>query len=80
MFAKSLQVRQYHSALAGAGRAGPGGPGRPPRPAQENCEGCGKEANFMCSACKSAHYCSTACQRELWSLHSRVCGKIHPGH
>ena len=26
------------------------------------CEACGKLANFMCSACKGAHYCTTECQ------------------
>ena len=26
------------------------------------CEACGKVANFMCSACKGAHYCTTQCQ------------------
>lgn len=26
------------------------------------CEGCGKMANFMCSACKGVHYCTTQCQ------------------
>ena len=26
------------------------------------CEGCKKEANFMCSACRGAHYCSLECQ------------------
>ena len=27
-----------------------------------SCEACGKPANFMCSACKDVHYCSTECQ------------------
>ena len=26
------------------------------------CKNCRKEANFMCSACKSVHYCSLDCQ------------------
>ena len=26
------------------------------------CEGCGRMANFMCSACKGVHYCTTQCQ------------------
>ena len=26
------------------------------------CKNCRKEANFMCSACKSVHYCSIDCQ------------------
>ena len=44
----------------------------PQRPNPENiptivtseakCGACGAAANFMCSACKGAHYCSTKCQ------------------
>lgn len=26
------------------------------------CQACKKEANFMCSACRGAHYCSIECQ------------------
>ena len=26
------------------------------------CAACGALANFMCSACKGVHYCSTQCQ------------------
>ena len=26
------------------------------------CKNCRQEANFMCSACKSVHYCSLECQ------------------
>ena len=29
------------------------------------CKNCRKEANFMCSACKSVHYCSIDCQVKL---------------
>jgi len=39
----------------------------------EKCDGCGKEANFMCSACKGAHYCSMECQKERWPSHCRAC-------
>ena len=28
------------------------------------CEGCGKMANFLCSACKGVHYCTAQCQVE----------------
>jgi len=55
----------------------------PPRPNPENvptietseskCEACGAAANFMCSACKGAHYCSTECQRGHWMVHNRAC-------
>lgn len=27
-----------------------------------SCEACGKPANFLCSACKSVHYCTPRCQ------------------
>ena len=39
-------------------------PIQPRKPAHPDvkCEECGKEANFMCSSCKGAHYCSTECQ------------------
>jgi len=39
----------------------------------EKCDNCGKEANFMCSACKGAHYCSLECQKERWPSHCRAC-------
>jgi len=42
----------------------------------EKCEACGKEANFMCSACKGAHYCSTVCQKERWAEHCKNCIKF----
>lgn len=32
------------------------------------CKNCRKEANFMCSACKSVHYCSIDCQVILFSI------------
>jgi len=53
-------------------------PIKPTKPAlpDEKCEACGKEANFMCSACKGAHYCSTVCQRESWSAHCNKCVKL----
>jgi len=55
----------------------------PPRPnpetvptietSESKCEACGAAANFMCSACKGAHYCSTECQRGHWMVHNRAC-------
>jgi len=45
-------------------------------PPEEKCEACGKEANFMCSACKGAHYCSTTCQKERWVDHCKNCLKF----
>ena len=32
------------------------------------CKNCRKEANFMCSACKSVHYCSLDCQVSFENL------------
>ena len=32
-----------------------------------------QDANFMCSACRGAHYCSNECQKEQWLTHSKVC-------
>jgi len=40
---------------------------------ESKCEACGAAANFMCSACKGAHYCSTECQRGHWMVHNRSC-------
>ena len=43
-----------------------------------NCEGdsqcaaCGALANFMCSACKGVHYCSTQCQVSFHHLRART--------
>ena len=34
------------------------------------CEGCGKMANFMCSACKGVHYCTMQCQVFITGLES----------
>ena len=31
-------------------------------PENSKCENCGKNAHFMCSACKATHYCSQTCQ------------------
>ena len=51
----------------------------PPRPNPENvptivtseskCGACGAAANFMCSACKGAHYCSTECQVNFFYMY-----------
>ena len=57
----------------GGGR-GPGQQGAQVYPVQEEidanakCEACGKEANFMCSACKGSHYCSIECQVGIYYL------------
>ena len=32
-----------------------------------------QDANFMCSACRGAHYCSNECQKEQWLSHSKLC-------
>jgi len=37
------------------------------------CKACKKEASFMCSACRGAHYCSLECQRKNWVEHSKFC-------
>lgn len=40
-----------------------------------NCFHCGKPHNFKCSACKSAYYCSSDCQRADWAVHKEECKK-----
>jgi len=40
------------------------------------CKICKKEASFMCSACRGAHYCSLECQRVHWMDHSKHCVSI----
>ncbi|KAF9046022.1 hypothetical protein BDZ89DRAFT_979399 [Hymenopellis radicata] len=40
---------------------------------------CGeKNAPFQCSKCKSARYCSAACQNEDWKYHKTYCGTETP--
>jgi len=64
--------------VGGRGRASGGHPsmgrGRPGPPGGDSqCAACGALANFMCSACKAVHYCSTECQRGHWVVHTRSC-------
>ena len=45
-----------------------------------SCSGCGKKASddvklLICSACRSASYCSTDCQKKAWSAHKKQCTK-----
>lgn len=37
-------------------------PGPDPGVEDSKCEVCTNPANYMCSSCKGAHYCSTDCQ------------------
>ena len=40
------------------------------------CSNCQTEsAKFNCSSCKSASYCSQACQKVNWPIHKQVCQK-----
>ena len=48
------------AAVSEADGAGGGGGGGQQNPAV--CKACKKEASFMCSACRGAHYCSLECQ------------------
>ncbi|KII83747.1 hypothetical protein PLICRDRAFT_119077 [Plicaturopsis crispa FD-325 SS-3] len=58
--------------------------GQPAQPmADKACDRCGKKQDdspsaarvklSVCSRCKARYYCSTACQRALWSSHKKVC-------
>lgn len=39
-----------------------------------NCANCGDaNASSKCSRCKSAHYCSRACQKKDWAAHKKDC-------
>lgn len=40
-----------------------------------DCDECGKASSETkrCSVCKTARYCSVACQRSAWSAHKKVC-------
>jgi hypothetical protein len=41
-----------------------------------SCMVCGAGGSMSkCSRCKSAFYCSAACQKEHWTYHKKVCGK-----
>jgi hypothetical protein len=39
------------------------------------CAHCGRDdiATKQCQRCRAAHYCGTACQRQAWGAHKRVC-------
>lgn len=37
------------------------------------CGQLGKPKLLVCSACKSAHYCSSACQKAHWKRHKTTC-------
>ena len=39
------------------------------------CAKCGKEAGMRCSVCKTALYCSSACQHADWTAHKTRCKK-----
>ena len=38
-----------------------------------HCGVCGKPSTSKCSLCKSAYYCSKACQKRDWKSHKNVC-------
>jgi len=44
-----------------------------PRP---RCAHCLQTAMYMCSACKSVHFCTRACQVEHWNEHRPICQRI----
>lgn len=50
----------------------------PPRKkARYQCLACNRNALFQCSACKTAHYCSTNCQAKSWSSsHRTLCSRL----
>ncbi len=44
------------------------------------CVNCGKNNTKefkKCGKCKSAYYCSQACQKENWKQHKQICGQLH---
>eukprot|EP00438_Fugacium_kawagutii_P003493 Skav218374 [mRNA] locus=scaffold2066:217101:219419:+ [translate_table: standard] len=45
--------------------------------ATQRCGACGSlNAEFACSRCKAARYCSQGCFRAAWPSHKAVCGKV----
>ena len=66
---------------AGADAARAGKAADPPEPPAERhpCGLCGAEdARKVCGACKTARYCSAACQRDHWRAHRRNCAAPVP--
>ena len=37
------------------------------------CTACSESTNRLCAKCKSARYCSTACQKADWRIHKLLC-------
>ena len=44
-----------------------------PNNASLSCEVCGGPGKLRCGACKTARYCSAACQKTAWPEHKLVC-------
>lgn len=44
--------------------------------APSTCVICGRSPEHSCASCKSAGYCSKACQQLDWPLHKTLCKKI----
>jgi hypothetical protein len=40
------------------------------------CARCQSPASLKCSKCCLARYCSAECQKEMWPIHKKQCGKL----
>jgi hypothetical protein len=59
--------------VASAVAAAPAGSHTVSSAAPAVCVGCGKPTTARCARCRVAHFCSRACQRDLWPQHKLVC-------
>lgn len=48
------------------------------QPRRERCRQCWLPGRFVCRRCNKVKYCTAACQKANWAIHSKFCNKTNP--